>query len=117
MIRLALLAALAGSAAHAHSFYSRWCCSSVDGMSGDCAVIPSGTVSATPEGYVVTLTPADHPRVKATLTRLFRYPDNDPSNDRGDPPEAMISTDGNFHACVLPNTQQFRCFYMTPGSS
>lgn len=117
MTRAALLALLLASPAWGHSFYSTWCCRSVDGMSGDCAPIPESAVQATPDGFLVTLTPADHPRVRATLTRLFRYPDSDPSNDRGTPPEAQISPDGQHHACVLPSSQDMRCFYFAPGDS
>ena len=45
------------------------------------------------------------------LQRLFRYQDGDPSNDRGDAPEALPPIDTEYHACVLRNSQQFRCFY------
>ena len=97
-----------------HEFYSPWCCRSVDGETGDCQPIPQSAVQATAEGYLVTVTPADHARAKAPITRLFRYPDNDPSNDRGSPPEALPSPDGRDHACVLPSTQDLRCFYVAP---
>ncbi len=100
-----------------HEFYSPWCCRSVDGETGDCQPIPQSAVQATAEGYLVTVTPADHARAKAPITRLFRYPDSDPSNDRGTPPEAQISPDGQHHACVLPSSQDMRCFYFAPGDS
>lgn len=114
----ALLALLLASPAWGHDFYSGYCCSAVGtGMVGDCAPIPESAVRATPEGYLITLTPEDHPRVKATMTRLFRYPDADPSNDRGTIPEAQISPDGRPHACVLPYSQEFRCAYVAPPGS
>jgi hypothetical protein len=117
MTRLAIIALLAAAPAWGHSFYSGYCCSAVNGTIGDCAPIPESAVRATPEGYLVTVTPENHARVSAPITRLFRYPDGDPSNDRGTIPEAMVSPDGQHHACVLPRSQEFRCFYAAPGAT
>lgn len=114
MIRIAALALLLAGPAAAHSFYSKYCCSSVDGMSGDCQEIPASAVEITPEGFRVTVSPENHVRAKTTIVRTFRYPDADPSNDEG---EALLSPDGAYHACVLPKRQEFRCFYFTPGGS
>lgn len=99
-----------------HGFYSGYCCSGYtqrNGIAtGDCAVIEPEHVQVTPDGYLVTLEPGDHPTVRRRLQRLFRYPDADPSNDRTPgSPEAMPPGDENFHACVLPNSQELRCLY------
>lgn len=112
MNRLALiLAALAGPAS-AHEAITGWnydqkCC-----HNRDCHHIPAETVQATPDGWLVTLNPGDHPLVKASTQRLFRYVDSDPSNDYTAPKEAMESGDAEFHACVVNGT--IICFYAAP---
>lgn len=109
--KLALALALLAGPAAAHSWYDRWCCTT-----DDCEPIASTTVDVTPDGYLVTLQIGDHSKVRAyPIKRLFRFPDADPTNDKDG--EARISLDGQYHACVLPGSQAFRCLYVPMGAA
>lgn len=109
MKRLAVLALLIATPAAAHSWYDAWCCTT-----DDCEPIAAASVDVTPAGYVVTLRPGEHSKVKTrTVTRTFRFPDADPSNDKDG--EARLSMDGDYHACVLPGSQVMRCLYVPMG--
>lgn len=72
--------------------YDNFCCGG-----NDCQMITLDHVEVTPEGYVVTLAPGDHVTAKKLHRKLFRYG------------EVRQSGDEHFHACILPNSQEFRC--------
>jgi hypothetical protein len=95
----AALAALTPSLGLAHSapagwHYDAWCCSG-----RDCAPIPEDEVRITPEGYLVTI-PAESTRDR--LQKLFPYD------------KVRMSGDGQYHACILPGSGDFRCLYVPP---
>lgn len=70
----------------AHSWYSGACCSDKD-----CAPIPRASVTATNEGYRITLGTADHPMVAGEpVDEIVPYD------------KVLPSQDGDFHACVRP---------------
>ena len=104
MLKLPTLAgsavvALLPALAVAHSapvgwHYDSWCCSG-----RDCAPIPQEEVHVTPDGYLVTI-PASS--TSARLEKLFRYD------------EVRMSGDGQYHACVVPGSGDFRCLYVPP---
>lgn len=89
---------LMASQARAHDWYPLRCCYGVGKLNGDCAPIPTKSVSETPEGYRVQLMPGDHPMVTAPLTFLVPYS------------EAETSVDGGFHACFRKD-MTVRCFF------
>jgi hypothetical protein len=74
--------------------YDAWCCGGQD-----CHPIPREEVRVTPEGYLVTIPQDGDAR---DLSRLFRYD------------EVRESGDGQYHACIIPGSRQFRCFYVPP---
>jgi len=94
------------SAHHAPSgmAYDPWCCNG-DGSGGDCAPIPSASVTVTHDGYRIVLRRGDHPRVHVTHVwhRSFMT--------------TRTSTDGRYHACLFPSEYQLRCFYAPPVGS
>lgn len=67
----------------AHDWYSGACCSDKD-----CAPIPREAVTATKEGYRVTLGAGDHPMTTLPLDELVPYD------------KVLPSEDSDFHACV-----------------
>lgn len=69
-----------------HSWYSPACCSGKD-----CAPIARATITATNEGYRITLGTADHPMVAG-----------DPVDEIVPYDRVLPSEDGEFHACVRP---------------
>ena len=102
-----ILGLLAGPAS-AHSWYDAICCSD-----RDCQRIEPRNVRATPEGWLVTVEPSDHPFIKARTTRLYRYIDSLPGAQTIDGvPEARPSGDTEFHLCVGPNTGALLCLYV-----
>lgn len=88
--------------------YDNWCCGGQD-----CTHIHPHTVRVVEGGYIVTLTPEDHMTARRDHQKFFRSPDADPSNDKDmNPPEARWSQDSDYHACILPNSQELRCLYV-----
>ena len=77
--------------------YEAWCCSGKD-----CAEIPDESVSAGPDGWVVTLWPGQHPMVTKPIHRVIPYRTARPSED------------GRFHLCLWPTEADDRCFYAPP---
>lgn len=100
---IATAAALEDGSASAHSAHSNWtyppaCCHG-DPVTGECAKIPSTTVTPRPDGYVIILRPGDHHRV----THQDRY---------FVPYDAVIpSGDDNFHICLHPTEEDENCFF------
>jgi hypothetical protein len=101
--KLFLLAGLAiaafPAAAFAHNAPDGWaydprCCGG-----HDCHPIPADEVRVTPDGYLVTIPASD---TAAALRRLFHYH------------EVLESGDGQYHACIIPGSGEFRCFYVPP---
>jgi hypothetical protein len=96
---LALAAALPlGAAAHQAPTgwsYDAWCCGGLD-----CQPIPSEQVDVTEEGFVVTIPAESHANASHDQRRLFRYD------------EVRHSGDQNYHACIIPYSQEFRCLYV-----
>lgn len=84
--------------------YDQWCCDG-DGTKGDCAPIPSSSVTMNKNGYRIVLRPGDHPRVHVTHVweKTFMA--------------TRTSTDGRYHACLFPSEYQLRCFYAPPVGS
>lgn len=96
MVVMLLLTVIGATKAHAHSWYSTYCCTGKD-----CAEIPSKAVTIGKEGYKIHLTPADHPSINTTfdytVPQLKAYP----------------SEDSEYHACILPDTPDvMRCLYV-----
>ena len=97
-----LLATGAPVAAEAHAapsgfVYDFWCCGG-----RDCQPIPAEQVRITPDGYVVTIPNGTHVTAHRDHSHLFHYD------------EVRFSGDGEYHACILPGTQEFRCLYVPP---
>lgn len=94
------LATIAPASAHeapAGWKYDNYCCGG-----NDCQPIPYSAVRITPQGYEVTLQPNQHLMAKREHKKLFRYS------------EVRKSPDDQYHACILPNSQEFRCLYVPP---
>lgn len=84
--------------AHAHGFYSTFCCSD-----RDCAPVAPDAITCTPEGCDVTVVPGEHPSVPVEVNG------GKPVIFHGTrPPE--ISPDGQNHACIVGST--LRCVYV-----
>ena len=97
-IALVLLPSLAG----AHDAPSGWrydnyCCGGQD-----CEPIPDEWVEITPEGYRVTIPNGGHKTARRDHVKTFGYD------------EVRESQDEHYHACILPNSQDFRCLYVPP---
>jgi hypothetical protein len=93
---------LSVAAAHAHDAptgwsYDPWCCGG-----HDCQPISSEYVEITENGFLVTLPEGSHITARRDHERLFGYDD------------VRHSEDMEFHACILPRTQEFRCLYVPP---
>lgn len=92
---------------YGHSWYSGACCSDKD-----CAPIPRATVTATNEGYRVTLGTADHPMVAGEpVDEIVPYD------------KVLPSQDGDFHACIRPpvppamsQISRIICLYVPQGA-
>jgi hypothetical protein len=100
MTRLAILALLAAAPAWGHTAPTGWAYDNFCCGGQDCQSITLDHVEITPEGYVVTLGPGDHKTAKREHRKMFRYED------------VRRSQDENFHACILPNSQELRCLYV-----
>jgi hypothetical protein len=77
--------------------YDPWCCGG-----HDCQPIPAENVSITEDGFLVTLSEGEHMTARRDHERLFGFDD------------VRESQDQNYHACILPRTQEFRCLYVPP---
>ncbi len=75
--------------------YDNYCCGG-----NDCQPIPTENVQVTPDGYVVTIPNGQHVTAQRDHLKLFRYD------------EVRESGDENFHGCILPGSQEFRCLYV-----
>jgi hypothetical protein len=100
LVAAILLASVPPPAAEAHSApsgwaYDSWCCGG-----HDCEPIPEDQVRVTPEGYVVTIPNGSHVTAHGDVRQLFHYD------------EVRFSGDGEYHACILPRSQEFRCLYV-----
>jgi hypothetical protein len=84
--------------------YDAYCCQGTE-VHGDCAPIPSSDVRATPDGWVITIRPGDHPM--ATKVHVF-------TKEYG---SEHHSTDGQYHLCLFPNENNVQCFYAPPPNS
>lgn len=81
--------------AHAHSWYSAYCCSGFD-----CSPIPNSAVKITKNGYELRLTPSDHPSLKTPYNYTMPYN------------KAQTSEDSEYHACIIPSDPDtLRCLY------
>jgi PAS domain-containing protein len=92
-----LLSAPAWAAAHQAPSgwsYDNWCCGGQD-----CQPIPAENVSVTRDGFLVSIPEGSHMTARRAMTKLFGYD------------EVQESGDGEYHACVLPTSQEFRCLY------
>jgi len=105
-MKTAALAALATlalvSGVTAHSWFDPWCCNG-----RDCQPIPDGAVKVTPQGYVVTLRPSDHPalaRETEPRTYLVTF----------DKARVSLDPEQRFFACIYPDPSTLRCFYARP---
>jgi hypothetical protein len=93
----ALIAAMAAKG-RAHQAPSGWaypieCCAGID-----CAEVPAGAVKETPQGYRVTLSPGEHPMVKAPFAAVVPYASTRPAPD------------GAYHICLNPQLKVL-CFF------
>jgi hypothetical protein len=82
--------------------YNESCCCTT----GWCAPIPHGAVRTTPDGYVVTLRPGEHPRASATVSFLVPFR------------QAGTSPNGSYHACGstwATDGGSLRCLLVPPG--
>ena len=75
--------------------YDNYCCGGQD-----CQSIRIEQVEITPEGHLVTIPNGQHMTARRDHKKLFRYD------------EVRRSGDEHFHACILPNSQEFRCLYV-----
>jgi hypothetical protein len=96
---------IAGSPTGAHMApsgwsYDPWCCGG-----HDCQPIPADRVRITAEGFLVTIRAGEHMTARRDHERLFTFD------------EVRESGDMNYHACILPRTQEFRCLYVPPFGS
>lgn len=107
LVILALWLAPGDISARAHDApsgipYPARCCWSPEaapaGRPGDCDEIPTKAVKVGPEGYIVTLSPGDHPMVKAPLRVVVPYEKAEPAQD------------GMYHICFAYD-MSVRCFF------
>lgn len=104
-LSLLLIIAAGSEPARAHEWLDPWCCNG-----RDCQPIPDSAVKATPQGYVITLRPEDHPmlaREQGPRTYTVPYA------------VARVSLDPEqrFFACIYPDPSSMRCFYAKPSGS
>jgi hypothetical protein len=93
----ALVAAMAVKG-WAHQAPTGWaypfeCCAGID-----CAEIPANAVKETPDGYRVTLSPGEHPMVKAPFAAVVPYA------------SARSAPDGAYHICLSAQLKVL-CFF------
>lgn len=74
--------------------HDSWCCGGQD-----CQPIPAENVSLTGDGFLVSIPEGGHATARGPMTKLFAHD------------EVQDSGDENYHACVLPTSQEFRCLY------
>lgn len=92
--------------AHSGMKYDAWCCQgNAETNTGDCQAIPDSAVKITNDGYEITIEPGQHRLV--TRTQRFKVAFG----------AARQSTDDNYHLCVYPTEDDFRCFYAPPMGS
>lgn len=104
-LSLALALAAGAPETRAHSWFDPWCCND-----RDCQPIPDSAVKITPQGYVITLAPGDHPMLaKETQTRTYTVPY---ANAR-----VSLDPEQRFYACIYPDPSSMRCFYAKPSGS
>jgi hypothetical protein len=100
LAHLSAATGLAPAAAHEAApgwSYDPWCCGGQD-----CQPISPDNVSITKDGFLVTLSEGEHMTARRDHERLFGFDD------------VRESRDQNYHACILPRTQEFRCLYVPP---
>jgi hypothetical protein len=100
LAQLSAATGLAPAAAHEAApgwSYDPWCCGGLD-----CQPISPDNVSITKDGFLVTLSEGEHMTARRDHERLFGFDD------------VRESRDQNYHACILPRTQEFRCLYVPP---
>jgi hypothetical protein len=73
-----------------------------DGKTGNCQMIPAGTVTETPDGFMVVLNPGDHGMV--TRRQTFRIPYG----------KERRSVDHDYHICLHPRRSTAGCFFAPP---
>jgi hypothetical protein len=100
LLPILALATLAPSAAPGHVApagwpYDGWCCGG-----RDCQPIAQEMVTITPDGFLVSIPEGGHMTAQHAISKLFGYD------------EVRQSGDQNYHACILPGTQEFRCLYV-----
>lgn len=104
-LSLALALAVGAPESRAHSWFDPWCCND-----RDCQPIPDSAVKVTPQGYVITLNPGDHPMLaKETGLRTYTVPY---ANAR-----VSLDPEQKFFACIYPDPATMRCFYARPSGS
>lgn len=98
VLAMALIVTDPGRAA-AHGWYDRDCCSGTD-----CSPVKPSVVKAMADGWHITITPADHPLVKATIGAVIPFSD----------PRIRRSQDEDFHVCISFYRQSVLCTYVPP---
>lgn len=93
-------AGLAAGPATAHNAPSGWSYDAYCCGGNDCQPIRVDNVEITADGFMVSIPNGGHATARRDHRRLFRYD------------EVRPSADEHFHACILPNTQEFRCLYV-----
>lgn len=81
--------------------YPLSCCYG-DGKTGNCQMIPHESVTESPDGFIVVLSPGDHGMV--TTRQVFRIPYG----------KEMRSVDQNYHICLHPRRSAPGCFFVPP---
>jgi hypothetical protein len=102
LLSILALSAVAPSVAPSHQTptgwrYDGWCCGGQD-----CQPIAQELVTVTPDGFLVSIPSGTHVTANAGAEKLFHYD------------EVLRSGDEQYHACILPMTQEFRCLYVPP---
>lgn len=96
ILALMLYVVFSSGKAHAHSWYSAYCCSGKD-----CVPIPANSVKTTKYGYKVHLTPKEHPSLNTPFDYTVPYD------------KVQMSEDSEYHACIMPNDPDvLRCLYV-----
>lgn len=103
-----LVALLVASVVYAHEShtgmkYEAYCCNG-NSNTGDCQDIPFSSVRIMSDGYEITIEPGQHRLV--TKRHVFKVAFQ----------VARQSTDNEYHLCLYPNEDTFRCLYAPPMS-
>lgn len=88
-------AAASAHMAPAGWMYDSYCCGGQD-----CQPIPPENVRITPDGYVVSIPRGEHVTAQRDHRKLFHYD------------QVRKSGDSEYHGCILPGSQEFRCLYV-----